>query len=98
MLTQRLEKFKSEKTKLNNLISQLPDTEASFTIPFAKYNEIFNPIKALYWDAVAATYIKTILDQFYKQCDSVLGSAALFENFIKVLSIADFMNNMEGNT
>ena len=98
MLVSRLEKFKSEKTKVNKLLTELPDTETSFTIPISKYNEIFNPIKELYWDAVAASYIKRILDQFYKQCDSVLGSAALFENFIKILSIADFMNNMEGNT
>ena len=42
-------------------------------------------------------YINLILGSFYKQCDSVLNSAELFEKFIKTLSIADFMNNMEGN-
>ncbi len=98
MLNKNLERFKSEKNKVTKLIAELPDTDTSFTIPFSKYSEIFNPIKALYWDTVAAKYIKNILDQFYKQCDSVLSSASLFENFIKILSIADFMNNMEGNT
>ena len=39
---------------------------------------------------------KKVLQQYYKQCDSVLQGAALFERFIKTLSIADFMNNMEG--
>ncbi len=94
----RNEIFKTEKTRIMKLLSEIPDTETSFTIPFNKYSEIFSAVKKLYWDEVAAVYIKSILKQFYNQCDSVLGSASLFENFIKILSIADFMNNMEGNT
>jgi hypothetical protein len=34
---------------------------------------------------------------FHQQCDSVLKGARLFERFVKTLSIADFMKNMEGN-
>ena len=97
-LRDRNEQFKSEKKNVSKLVSELPGSETSFTVPFKKYSDIFLPIKRLYWDEVAAKYIKLILAQFYNQCDSVLGSASLFENFIKILSIADFMNNMEGNT
>ena len=38
----------------------------------------------------------TLIKQFHKQCDSVLKGARLFERFVKTLSIADFMKNMEG--
>ena len=69
---------------------------APFVITFSNYEEIFNPIKKLYWDEVAERYIGLILSQFHKQCDSVLNGAKMFEKFIKTLSIADFMNNMEG--
>ena len=96
-LRQRQNAFKTEKEKVSKLLSAVTATDSSFTIPYSKYEEIFNPVKKLYWDEVAYSYIGMILGQFYKQCDSVLGSASLFENFIKILSIADFMNNMEGN-
>ena len=65
-------------------------------MPFAQYEKIFEPMKELYWDDGVNEYISVILAQFYKQCDSVLKGANLFERFIKTLSIADFMNNMEG--
>ena len=68
-----------------------------FTVPIEKFNQVFDPIKKLYWDDTVMNYIQLILDQFHKQCDSVLESAALFEKFIKTLAVADFMNNMEGN-
>ena len=66
-------------------------------ISFEKYQAIFNPIKELYWDGVVSEYLQVILKLFYKQCDSVLKGATLFERFVKSLSIADFMNNMEGS-
>ena len=97
-LNRELDKFKTEKNKVTKLLGEIQGSDVSFTIPFAKFTEIFGSLKKLYWDEVAAKYISLILGQFYKQCDSVLGSADLFENFIKILSIADFMNNMEGNT
>lgn len=96
-LNNRKEAFKKTKTKVDEALSVIKETDKPFTIPYSKYQEIFAPVKKLYWDEVAANYMDMILGQFYKQCDSVLGSAALFENFIKILSIADFMNNMEGN-
>ena len=96
-LNKRHDAFKKEKDRVLKALSAIPDSTDPLTIPLAKYNEIFNPIKKLYWDDVAANYMDKILSQFYKQCDSVLDSASKFENFIKVLSIADFMNNMEGN-
>ena len=77
---------------------ELPaSSDDPFTIPFEKYQAIFNPIKELYWDGVVSEYLQVILKLFYKQCDSVLKGATLFERFVKSLSIADFMNNMEGS-
>ena len=96
-LKERSAAFATAKDKVLKALSSVPGTDKSFTIPYEKYDEIFAPIKKLYWDDVAAKYIAPILTQFHKQCDSVLDSAALFEKFIKTLSIADFMNNMEGN-
>lgn len=77
---------------------KLPDvTEKTFTMDFDQFmQEIFLPVKKLYWDDVVNKYIAILLEKFYKQCDSVLQSAKLFEKFIKNLSIADFINNMEG--
>lgn len=94
---EREEKFKKAKTTALKALESVKDTSNCFTIPYDTYTEIFAPMKKLYWDEVALKHIDMILDQFYKQCDSVLNSAKLFEKFIKTLSIADFMNNMEGN-
>lgn len=81
----------------NEVLKLLPqDSNQPFTISFDKYQKIFDPMKKLYWDGAVKVYIDKILDQFHKQCDSVLDGASLFEKFIKTLSIADFMNNMEG--
>jgi len=96
-LRERSNAFAAVKDKVLKALSSVPNIDKPFTIPYEKYDEIFAPIKKLYWDDVAAKYIAPILTQFHKQCDSVLDSAALFEKFIKTLSIADFMNNMEGN-
>ena len=82
---------------MNDNLKSISDTQDSFTIPFESYQNVFSPMKKLYWDEIVAEYINRILSQFYKQCDSVLNSAGLFEKFIKTLSIADFMNSMEGN-
>ena len=95
-LRARQEKFKNEKAGVLEALKSIPNSADPFTLPFDKYEKIWTPVKKLYWDDIAAAYMEKILGQFYKQCDSVLKSASLFENFIKVLSIADFMNNMEG--
>ena len=93
-LQQREEQFTKTRTAVEKLLPA--QTQNSFTMDFAKYEEIFNPMKELYWDTVTEEYINLILNQFHQQCDSVLNGARLFERFIKMLSIADFMNNMEG--
>ena len=54
-------------------------------------------MKKLFWDDLVEKYIRLIIEKFHKQCDSVLEGASLFEHFIKTLSVASFMNNMEGN-
>ena len=95
-LRTRQETFQSQKESVLEELKTIPSSTEPFTIPFEKYEKIFTPVKRLYWDEVAGEYMEKILSQFYKQCDSVLKSASLFENFIKILSIADFMNNMEG--
>jgi hypothetical protein len=89
--------FTAAKSKMNDNLRSISDSSESFTVPFETYQNVFAPMKKLYWDEIVANYINMILAQFYKQCDSVLQSAGLFEKFIKTLSIADFMNNMEGN-
>ena len=96
-LRKRQETLNNEKNRVMKALSSISNTDSPFTIPYLKYEDIFNPIKKFYWDEVAGEYMNKILEQFYKQCDSVLSSASLFENFIKILSIADFMKNMEGN-
>jgi hypothetical protein len=96
-LQAREQSFKNNKVKVAKALQSFPQAQDSFTVSYAKYQEIFDPMKQLYWDEVVGYYIGMILTQFYKQCDSVLNSAGLFEKFIKTLSIADFMNNMEGN-
>ena len=96
-LDKRKASFEKIKKDVNRAISDFGNNQNSFTIPMAKYQDIFGPVKKLYWDEIVGNYIGMILSQFYKQCDSVLDSAGLFEKFIKTLSIADFMNNMEGN-
>ncbi|MBR2970889.1 MAG: DEAD/DEAH box helicase family protein [Clostridia bacterium] len=93
-LRNRAKAFKAAKSEIKKL---LPDnTNDPFTMPFEEYSEIFGKLKKLYWDDVVAEYINRIIDRFHRQCDSVLEGASLFERFIKTLSIADFMNNMEG--
>lgn len=72
-------------------------TNDTFVMPFDTYLKIFNPIKEIYWDTVVHKYLGLVIAQFHKQCDSVLKGARLFEKFVKTLSIADFMKNMEGN-
>jgi hypothetical protein len=94
MLIDREELFSKGFKEVKSLLPQ--DTTQSFTMPYEKFERIFNPMKELYWDLVVSKYIKIILQHYYKQCDSVLQGASLFERFIKTLSIADFMNNMEG--
>jgi hypothetical protein len=69
----------------------------SFTVTLEDFNELFAPMKKIYWDETVMTYINLILQRFHDQCDSVLQSAALFEKFVKTLAVADFMNNMDGN-
>ena len=96
-LREREVSFKDVQSKTVKLLENIKTDGNCFTIPFETFSEIFDPIKKLYWDEVALKYINMILAQFYKQCDSVLDSAKLFEKFIKTLSIADFMNNMDGN-
>ncbi len=68
----------------------------SLTMPFKNYDVIMSTMKQLYWDAVVNTYLSLIINKFHEQCNSVLLGAELFERFVKTLSIADFMNNMEG--
>ena len=96
-LEKREASFKKVKSEVHKALSSFNSSDSSFTVPFDQYKEIFSPLKELYWDEVVGNYMGRILGQFYKQCDSVLDSAGLFEKFIKTLSIADFMNNMEGN-
>jgi len=93
--TKRIKDFNSAANQVKNLISAPKDDEP-FTVPYEVFDKVFSAMKRLYWDTVVATYIKLILDQFHSQCDSVLKGARLFEKFVKTLSIADFMNNMEG--
>ncbi|MBO7149318.1 MAG: DEAD/DEAH box helicase family protein [Clostridia bacterium] len=73
------------------------DNNKPFVIPFDEYLELFNPLKKLYWDEIVAKYLSIILSHFHMQCDSVLDGAKLFEKFIKTLTIAEFMSDMEGN-
>ncbi len=82
----------------SEVIKKLPTTQSNtpFIMPFDDYKEVIRAMKSLYWDTVVQVYIKEIIDQFHNQCDSVLSGARLFEKFVKTLSIADFMNNMEG--
>jgi len=85
------------KQKAKEIKALLPGVSSdAFVMPFADYLKIFNPIKELYWDTVVYKYLGLVIEQFHKQCDSVLKGARLFERFVKTLSIADFMKNMEG--
>jgi hypothetical protein len=91
----RIAKFKSSYEKVKDLMPA-KDSSDPFTIPYETYDKIFSVMKSLYWDEVVENYIKHIITRFHNQCDSVLSGARLFERFVKTLSIADFMNNMEG--
>lgn len=95
-LSNRQRELESTRKSVDKLLKELPEGKQCFTLPFDKFSAIFAPIKKLYWDDVACKYVNKILQTFYKQCDNVLDSAKLFERFIKTLSIAEFMNNMEG--
>jgi hypothetical protein len=99
-LADRVQMFQRVQGLVNSLIADLNlnrRNPSCFTVPIDAFNNVFDPIKKLYWDDVVMKYLKIILLQFHAQCDSVLSSAALFEKFIKTLAIADFMSNMEGN-
>ena len=87
--------FQEAQSKVASLLPAV--NENPFTMPIDKYNEIFGEMKKLYWDTVVNEYLKLIIGMFHQQCDSVLKGARLFERFVKTLSIADFMKNMEGN-
>jgi hypothetical protein len=93
-LDARREKFVSVAKQVKAMLP--PVTTEPFTMPFEKYLSVFNPIKELYWDAVVYKYLGPVVDQFHKQCDTVLDGARSFERFVKILAIADFMKNMEG--
>ena len=95
MMQKRISEFKKKHEEVKKLMPN-NDSSAPFTVPFETYNAIFSIMKSLYWDQVVEVYIKKIITQFHNQCDSVLSGARLFEKFVKTLSIADFMNNMEG--
>lgn len=93
-LKARLKEFNETADKV---IKLLPEAgKDPFIMPLKDYEQIFEPMKKLYWDDVVRVYLDMILSRFHKQCDSVLSGANLFERFIKSFSIADFMNNMEG--
>ena len=94
-LRRREKMFKDAQNKITALLPAV--TENPFTMPIDKYNEIFGEMKKLYWDTVVNEYLGLIIGMFHQQCDSVLKGARLFERFVKTLSIADFMKNMEGN-
>jgi hypothetical protein len=97
-LENREASFRKAKDLVKGALKAISATnDKPFTVSLNTFNEVFSAMKLLYWDTIVSKYMDTILDRFYKQCDSVLQSAGLFEKFIKTLSIADFMNNMEGN-
>lgn len=91
----RRKEFEELKSKLKTNLKS--DPMKPFVMTIKEFDAIMNPIKKLYWDDVVKRYIDRVLKQFYKQCDSVLESAAMFEKFIKTLSIAEFMSNMDEN-
>ena len=93
-INERIERFKKTADEVKKLLRK--PTSDTFVMPFEEYSKIFDPVKALYWDDVVFTYLGAVIGQFHKQCDSVLEGARLFEKFVKTLSIADFMKNMEG--
>ena len=92
----RKEKFASAWKTVEKCLQSREDYGKPFFMKVEEYWKIFGPMKELYWDAVVERYLGLILERFHKQCDSVLEGAKLFERFIKTLSIADFMKNMEG--
>ena len=94
-LERRTKEFKTKGEEVKKLLPAQTSSDP-FTMPFESFDKIFSAMKSLYWDSVVENYIGKIIDQFHKQCDSVLNGARLFEKFVKTLSIADFMNNMEG--
>ena len=99
-MERRVTQFREASTSCEALIRELNLSRKNagcFTIPIQSFNNVFDPLKRLYWDEVVMKYMQLILHQFHDQCDKVLKSAALFEKFIKTLAVADFMNNMEGN-
>ena len=95
LLRDRKELFAKTRERVFSLLPE--DTQEPFTMPYEKFLEIFEPMKKLFWDDVVDVYIRLILLVFHQQCDNVLQGAKLFERFIKIFSIAEFMNNMEGD-
>ena len=99
-LEKRQKLFQTEHEKAKKMIAKMKldrKETTSFTVTLEDFNELFAPMKKIYWDETVMTYINLILQRFHDQCDSVLQSAALFEKFVKTLAVADFMNNMDGN-
>ncbi|MBP3665810.1 MAG: hypothetical protein J6K29_02045 [Clostridia bacterium] len=99
-LTRRQRSFASAQEQSKKLMDKMKlerKEPGSFTVPLESFDELFTPMKKLYWDDTVMTYLQHVLKRFHDQCDSVLKSAALFEKFVKTLAVADFMNNMEGN-
>lgn len=96
-LERRKTDFEATRVEVMKFLDEHGNGDFSFTVSFKEFSEnVLLPMKRLFWDDAVNKYIKLILDRFHLQCDSVLQSARLFEKFIKTLSIADFMNNMEG--
>lgn len=91
----RREMFIKLKSDLESKLEK--DPKQPFVMTMDKFGAIMEPIKKLFWDNVVKNYIDRVLEQFYKQCDNVLDSAAMFERFIKTLAIAEFISNMEEN-
>jgi hypothetical protein len=99
-LEKRQKLFQTEHEQAKKMIAKMKldrKETTSFTVTLEDFNELFAPMKKIYWDETVMTYINLILQRFHDQCDSVLQSAALFEKFVKTLAVADFMNNMDGN-
>ncbi len=99
IVTTAAERMKVIHDRYQTVRGHLVQTSANtpFLMPFDQFESILGTMKVLYWDEVVEKYIQIIIAQFHNQCDSVLRGARLFEKFVKTLSIADFMNNMEGN-
>ena len=94
-LRRQCDQFRSDKAKFAKTVSQYPGSETPFTVPIDEFSKGFEPLKRLYWDDGVKWFLQYILNKFHGQCDYVLESAYLFEQFIKKFSVAELMNNME---